>query len=119
MGKHSTKSNQQNGNEKTITPYSSQESQLFFNQRSIPKASEIQKIENELTPQQPAQEINLETPTEKLLAAILQELRTQNMLTIMQMKIQQGKEQEELQEIEEQQKKDDERFEKVHYSMYS
>lgn len=119
MGKNNTKSHQQNGNEKTTALYSNQESQLFFNQRSTPKTSEIQETENKLDTQQPPQEINLQTPSEILLAAILQELKTQNMLTIMQLKVQQEKEQDKLQEVKEQKKRDDERFETVRYSMYS
>lgn len=61
----------------------------------------------------------MQTPSDFLLAAILQELKTQNTRALIQLKVQQEKEQVKLQEVEKQKKKDDERFEEIRYLMYA
>ncbi|CEG56274.1 hypothetical protein [Legionella fallonii] len=119
MGKNATDTQLKKGNEKSIQSYSNQGSPLFFSQQHTPPSTEVQKTERTQETQQPAQEINLQTTTDILLAAILQELKTQNMLALMNLKIQQEQEQEKLQEAEKMQEHDSARFEEVRYTMYS
>ncbi|MCL9685354.1 hypothetical protein [Legionella maioricensis] len=115
MGKNAR---QKNGNNKVKQPYSNQESQLFFNQRQITPPSETQEVQRTQEIQQPVQAISLHTTTDFLLAAILEELRTQNLIELMKLKTQQEHEQEELQAAEKMQEQDNARFEEIRHSMY-
>lgn len=102
-----------NGDKKGKQPASNHGAPLFFNQRPISPTSETAGT------QQPVQQIHLETNTEFLLAAILEELKTRNMLALMKLKLKQAKEQEELQTSEEKQAEDAARFEEIRPSMYT
>lgn len=119
MAQRSTETSLTNGNNKTKNPYSDKGSQLFFNQKQISPSSEIQETPKTQEVKQPTKEISLQTTTDILLAAILQELKTQNMLELMKLKAQQEQEQEELQAAEEMKKRDNDRFEEIRLSMYS
>ncbi|KGP62889.1 coiled-coil protein [Legionella norrlandica] len=117
MGKNAINSRLKNENSQTKRPYPNQGSQLFFNQKQITPSSEtkeapIQEIKK------PVQEINLQTTTDILLAAILQELKTQNMLKLMELKTQQEHEQEELQAVEKIQEQEKTKFEEIRQAMY-
>ncbi|MGM9453485.1 hypothetical protein ACTAZI_09140 [Legionella bozemanae] len=104
-----------NGNNKSIQPDSNPRSQRFFNQKQITPSSEMQGAQK--TPQ--PQEISLQTTTDILLAAILQELKTQNMIELMKLKTQQEQEQEELHAAEKMQEQDQARFEEIRHTMYA
>lgn len=117
MGRNATNSRLKNGNNKIKQSYAKQDSPLFFNQKQTPQSSGIQKAAKTQKIQQPVQEISLQTTTDILLA-ILQELKTHNMIELMKLKAQQEQEQEELQAAEKMQEHDDARFEEIRKSMY-
>jgi hypothetical protein len=101
-------------------------SQLFFNQRLTPtttnnQPSNVQSMQPppEATEQQALEPLALNSTTDILLAAILKELKTQNMLKLLELQKQQEQENQELSEAEEKQDKENERFENVRYSMYT
>ncbi|WP_454782607.1 hypothetical protein [Legionella sp. WA2022007384] len=119
MGRKATNARLANGNSKAKKTYSNQEAPLFFNQKPIPTSSEIQETQNTQEIQQPVQEISLQTTTDFLLAGILQELKTQNMIELMKLKAQQEQEQEELQTAEKLKEHDNDRFNEIRTSMYS
>ncbi|PWY57636.1 hypothetical protein DGG96_00645 [Legionella qingyii] len=118
MGKKATSTRLANGNNKAQKPYSNQDSQLFFNQNPMPPSPEIQETQKNEKIQHPIQEISIQTTTDILLAAILQELKTQNMIELMKLKAQQEQEQEELLAAEKMQEHDDARFDEIRTSMY-
>lgn len=118
MGKKDATSRIVKGNNTTKQPYSNQESQLFFNTRQITPSPEVQRTPLRQEAQQPVPEIRLQTTTDILLAAILQELRTQNLIELSKLQDQQEKEQEELQAAKEMQERDNARFEEIRQSMY-
>ena len=91
-------------------------SPLFFNQ--TPPSTEIQETPKKEI-QQPTQEIKLQTSTDFLLAAILQELKTQNMIELMKLKAQQEQEEVKWHKAQEMQEQDKARFEAVRNSMYA
>lgn len=103
------------GENKKNPTASTQNSPGFFNQRQ-----QTAPLETRETPQKQAavRELNLQSTTDFLLAAILEELQKQNMIALMKLKVKQEKEQEELQAAEEQQARDDERFAGIRSSMY-
>ncbi|WP_454785544.1 hypothetical protein [Legionella sp. WA2024007413] len=117
MGKKATNARLANGNNKAQKPYSNQEAPLFFNSKPMPTSAK-QEAQNTQEIQQPVQEISLQTTTDFLLAAILHELKTQNMIELMKLKTQQEQEQEELQAAEKMQEHDDAQFEEIRTSMY-
>ncbi|KTD14523.1 coiled-coil protein [Legionella gratiana] len=117
MTKKSTNTRQKNGTHQTNQPYSNKDSQLFFNQHPSHSAG-IKKTRKRQKEQQPTQEIKLETPTEILLAGILEELKTQNMIELIKLQAQQEQEKEELETAEKMQEEDKARFEEVRNSMY-
>ena len=119
MGKKATNARLANGNNKAKKPFSNQEAPLFFNSKPMPISSEIQETKKTQEVQQPVQEISLQTTTDFLLAGILQELKTQNMIELMKLKTQQEQEQEELQAAEKMQEHDNDRFNEIRTSMYS
>lgn len=110
--------NVQNGTNKTTQSYSNKESPLFFNKKQTAPSTEIQESQKNQETEQPTQEISLQTTTDLLLAAILQELKTQNMLELLKLKEQEEQKQKELQLAEKIQKRDQARFEEVRHSMY-
>lgn len=119
MGK-TAKSVLNNGTNTPTQPYSNQESQLFFNQKQKAPPTEIQETkENQNPEQQPTQEVTLQTTSEFLLAAILQELKTQNMIELLKLKEQEERKQKELQLAEKIQERDKARFEEIRHSMYA
>ncbi len=113
MGKKAANS-QQNG--KTKQP--NQGSLHFFNPEPITPSAEVSPIQQTQQVKQPVPEIKLQSTTDILLAAILQELQTQNMLALMKIKDQQEQKREELQAAEEMQEHDNERFKEIRQSMY-
>ncbi|WP_115708576.1 hypothetical protein [Legionella sainthelensi] len=117
MTKKAANTRQKNGAHKTNHPYSDKDHQLFFNQRS-PHSSGIKKTRKTKNEQHPTQEIKLETPTEILLAGILEELKTQNMIELVKLQAQQQQEQEELEAAEKMKEEDHARFEEIRNSMY-
>ncbi|HHT0594720.1 TPA: hypothetical protein ACTXXA_003346 [Legionella anisa] len=104
-----------NRNNKLKQSDSHPSSQRFFNQKQIIPSSEMQGAQKTQQPQ----EISLQTTTDILLAAILQELKTQNMIELMKLKTQQEQEQEELQTAEKMQEQDRARFEEIRHTMYA
>ena len=96
-------------------------SQLFFNQRQNTtnnQPSTEQAIQPPQAPEQQALEpLTLNSTTDILLAAILKELKTQNMLKLLELQKQQEREEKESSEAEELQEKENTRFQ--HCSMYS
>lgn len=104
-----------NGNNKSKQSDSNPRSQRFFNQKQITPSSEMQGAQKTQQPQ----EISLQTTTDLLLAAILQELKTQNMIEFMKLKTQQEQEQEELHAAEKMQEQDQARFEEIRHTMYA
>lgn len=127
MGSKKANSRVMNGINKTEQPYSNQGTQLFFNQRPTTPATaaatvvqEAQEVQEAQPMQeiQPVQEISLQTTTDILLFAILQELQTHNMIELTKLKAEQEKEQKELQDTEEMQELDAARFQEVRSSMY-
>ncbi|HAT8858277.1 TPA: hypothetical protein JBE16_07410 [Legionella pneumophila subsp. pneumophila] len=108
-----------NGDSQTKQAYTNQASPLFFSQKQITPSSGTLETKKTQEGKQPTQEISLETTTDILLAAILQELKTQNMIELMKLKAQQEQEQEELQAIETMKKKDDARFNEIRQTMYA
>ncbi|MCE0722531.1 MULTISPECIES: hypothetical protein [Legionella] len=109
------KSRLKNGNNKSKQPDSNSSSQRFFNQKHIIPSSEMQGAQKTQQPQ----EISLQTTTDLLLAGILQELKTQNMIELMKLKTQQEQEQEELQAAKKMQEEDEARFKEIQYTMYT
>ncbi|KTD44347.1 hypothetical protein [Legionella parisiensis] len=103
-----------NGN-RSKQPDSNSRSQRFFNQKKITPSLEMQGAQKTQHPQ----EISLQTTTDILLAAILQELKTQNMIELLKLKTQQEQEQEELQAAEKMQEQDQARFEEIRHTMYA
>lgn len=123
MGNKKANSRVTNGINKTEQPYSTQGTQLFFNQRPINPAAGVQEAQEVQENQpmqeiQPVQEISLQTTTDILLFAILKELKTRNMIELTKLQAEQEKEQKELQDAEEMQELDEARFEEVRSSMY-
>lgn len=115
MGKKDANTRIVHGNNKTKQPYSNQETQLFFNQKQKPSSTEVQPFK-EIQP--PAQEIKIETTTDLLLVAILEELKTHNMIELMKLKTQQEQEEKELQATQNRQAQDNTRFEEIRSTMY-
>lgn len=120
MGKNNATSRAVNGNN-TKPTYSNQgkqpanlEKQRFFNQNPKVPAAEMQLEEV----QQPAQKINLETTTDILLVAILEELKTRNMIEIAKLKIKQEHKQKELEAAKKMQEAENARFEEIRPSLY-
>ncbi|WP_061832996.1 hypothetical protein, partial [Legionella pneumophila] len=108
-----------NGDSQTKQAYTNQASPLFFSQKQITPSSGTLETKKPQEGKQPTQEISLETTTDILLAAILQELKTQNMIELMKLKAQQEQEQEELETIEAMKEKDDARFNEIRQTMYA
>ncbi|WP_392538481.1 hypothetical protein [Legionella sp. 227] len=117
MGKKDTNVAFVNGNNKRKQPDTHQKSQLFFHQKQRSPSS-LQKTQNPQEGQQPIQEISLQTTTDFLLAAILQELKLQNMIELSKLKAQQQQEEAEKQAAEEMQEQESNRFEEIRNSMY-
>ncbi|HAZ7574223.1 hypothetical protein OQJ02_11990 [Legionella sp. PATHC032] len=107
------------GDNQTKQTYSNPGSPLFFSQKQISPSSGTLETKKTQEGKQPTQEISLETTTDILLAAILQELKTQNMIELMKLKAQQEQEQEELETIEKMKEKDDARFNEIRQTMYA
>jgi hypothetical protein len=107
-----------NGTNRPTQPYSNKESQLFFNQKQNTPPPEKQEAKENQQPEQPAQEVTLQTTSEFLLAAILQELKTQNMIELLKLKEQEEQKQKELELAEKMQARDKARFEEIRHSMY-
>ncbi|QEY52745.1 hypothetical protein [Legionella longbeachae] len=117
MTKNAANTRQKNGAHKTSHPYSNKDHQLFFNHHSS-HSSGIKKTRKTKKEQPPTQEIKLETPTEFLLAGILEELRTQNMIELVKLQAQQQQEQEELEAAEKVKEEENARFAEIRNSMY-
>ncbi|ASQ47088.1 hypothetical protein [Legionella clemsonensis] len=112
MGKKNANSRRVHANG-TKQPYSNQEILRFFNQKPItPAAKQIQEG------QQAVQKIKLETTTDILLVAILEELKTRNRIELMKLKSKQDQEQKELQAAKKMQEHDQARFEEIRPFMY-
>lgn len=117
MTKKAANTRKKNGDHKTTHLYSNKDHQRFFNQHSS-HSSGIKKTRNTKKEQHPTQEIKLKTPTELLLAGILEELKTQNMIELVKLQAQQQQEQEELDAAEKMKEEDNARFEEVRNSIY-
>jgi ATP-dependent 26S proteasome regulatory subunit len=123
MGKNAAKTRQQKGSTQSQQPYSNQESELFFNKSkrhashslNMQPTRKKQKTEHS----EPTEEITLNTTTDILLAGILEELRTQNMIAIMKLKAQEVQEQKELEAAEKMQEEDKVHFEEIRHTMYN
>lgn len=83
----------------------------LFHQRHTP-SQHSQQV------QRPDAKAHTTSQTEILLAAILQELKTQNMIELIKLQAEKDKEQEEIELAEKMQTEDKERFERVRSSMY-
>ncbi|MCW8387441.1 hypothetical protein OQJ18_12670 [Fluoribacter dumoffii] len=117
MGKKNANARQTNGQNNTKQS-NSHSSQLFFNQKQKAPPLELQTTQTPQEMQQPPQELILETATDVLLAAILQELKTQNMIALLKLKAQKEQEQEEMQAAEKMQEEDQAHFKEIQSSMY-
>ncbi|KTD08321.1 hypothetical protein [Legionella jamestowniensis] len=118
MGKNNANSRAVNGNK---PPYSNQgkkpsnqDKQRFFNQG--PKVP-IAKMQSQEV-QQPIQQIKLETTTDFLLVAILEELKTRNMIEIAKLKAKQEQKQKELAAGKKMEELNNARFEEIRPSLY-
>ncbi|KTC80964.1 hypothetical protein [Legionella cherrii] len=118
MGKKATNVPHVNGNNKRKQPDAHQKSQLFFNQKQRAPSSTLQKTQTPQEVQHPIQEIRLQTTTDFLLVAILQELKVQNMIELSKLKAQQQQEEAEKQAAEKMEEQESTRFEEIRNSMY-
>ncbi|KTD69397.1 MULTISPECIES: hypothetical protein [Legionella] len=120
MYKRDTNARLVNGKNKTNQPDSHQRTPLFFNQKQkAPSAQkEAPKKPGAQQQPQPVQEISLQSTTDFLLAAILQELKTQNMIELMKLQTQQEQEQAEKEAAEKMQERDRARFAEIQPSLY-
>lgn len=89
--------------------HGSSSNQLFFDQKG--KATSM-------APKQSTQDITFKTPTEYLLAAILEELRMMNALSLVRLQKIDDQEEAELQAFENAKKEDEERFDSIRSGMY-
>ncbi|CDZ76577.1 hypothetical protein BN59_00851 [Legionella massiliensis] len=90
--------------------------QSFFNQK--PQAAPLETRETPQKQKPAERELNLQSTTDFLLAAILEELQKQNMLLLMKQMAKQAKEEAKEQAAAEEQARDDERFAGISSSMY-